>query len=398
VQGVAANWIAPRAAIDDALMRARIVLLVASLAAPAAAQADVTVIYAAPASPAPLAAVPVCPGSATVAVAPAVAVTRTGSATGSVTVSDSVSDSVTVSDSATVSDSGSGSASVTDSASVSATGSGSDATSGPCVAPPGVRFIRTTDGSREARLLALTDCHGAPDPESLLELSILARPRTADRPDARDLAAHADDPELFASEVRRLDPGLLVRLRRIGDRFPGHDIEITSGYRPDARESSRHRTGHALDLRVLGAPLEEVHAFALGFDESGVGLYPTSEFLHVDVRPRVTRWVDLAGPGEPTNMVEVVTARDGHAHSAPALRWPEAPADSAASAAIATSAPVEGLAPRPAAEAAVAPRPASERRRRARRPAAEEDHRAALREALDALDALEGLDLGVPGT
>jgi hypothetical protein len=252
-----------------------------------------------------------------------------------------------------------------------------------------VRFIRTTDGSREARLLALTDCHGAPDSESLLELSILARPRAADRPDALDLAAHADDPELYAAEVRRLDPGLLVRLRAIGDRFPGHDIEITSGYRPDARESSRHRTGHALDLRVVGAPLEEVHAFALGFDESGVGLYPTSEFLHVDVRPRVTRWVDLAGPGEPTNMVEVVNGRDGHASSAPALRWPATDrAPSSEPAVVRVEAD-----PSPSTPARAASEP---RARRGRRPAAEDDHRAALREALDALDALEGLDLGVP--
>lgn len=239
-----------------------------------------------------------------------------------------------------------------------------------CQTPAPVRFVRATDGSREHRLLHLTDCHGAPDQESLRELSILARPRTAERPTARDLAAHAADPDFYAADIRRLDEGLLTRLQRIADRFPGHDIELTSGYRPDARESSRHRTGHALDLRVVGASLEEVHALALSFDESGVGLYPTSEFLHVDVRPRVTRWVDLAGPGEPANMVEVVTARDGHAHGAPALRWP------ASGGADVPVVPTAGAAPA--------------RRATVR---SEDDHRAALREALEALEALEGLDL-----
>jgi len=247
-------------------------------------------------------------------------------------------------------------------------------------------------------LLRLTGCDGAPDAEALLELSILARPRTADRPEPRDLASHLSDPEYFASEVRRLDPGLLTRLQLIADRFPGHDIELTSGYRPDARETSRHRTGHALDLRVVGASLDEVHALALGFDESGIGLYPTSEFLHVDVRPHVTRWVDIAGPGEPTNMVEVITARDGHAASAPPLRWPES--------AHAAAAPPEASASAATSE----PEPAPRRRRRAQRArvaaggaagssvsaSREDDHRAALREAMDALDGLEGLDLGVP--
>ncbi len=259
-----------------------------------------------------------------------------------------------------------------------------------------MRFIRTTDGSRETRLLRLTECDGAPDPEALIELSILARPRTADRPEPRDLAAHVSDPEYFASEVRRLDPGLLTRLQLIAERFPGHDIELTSGYRPDARETSRHRTGHALDLRVVGAPLDEVHALALGFDESGIGLYPTSEFLHVDVRPHVTRWVDIAGPGEPTNMVEVITARDGHAASAPPLRWPQsaqaapAPTDTSASATSTEPAPQRRRhAPRARVAARVDAAPSVSAGR-------EEDHRAALREAMDALDGLEGLDLGVP--
>ena len=258
-------------------MRATIVFALLLVAAPAAAQ-DVTVIYAPPAPMGPLIAVPVSPGD--------------------------------------------GAVPEPTSSLLPAPSSSSTPAAQTCTTPSPVRFVRTTDGSREARLLHLTDCHGAPDPEALLELSILARPRTAERPDARDLRAHRNDPELFASEVRRLDPGLLTRLQVIADHFPGHDIEITSGYRPDANETSRHRTGHALDVRVVAAPLDRVHAVALLLDESGVGLYPTSEFLHVDVRPRVTRWVDVAGPGEPTNMVEVVNGRDGHASSAAPLRWP----------------------------------------------------------------------------
>jgi hypothetical protein len=376
-------------------MRIGLAVIVASLLAPAAARADLTVIFASPSRPAPLVAVRVSPGPSPVTEPVRASVSEPDPAPVGAPPAPLASPSAPVLRSApepvppTVAAPAAAvePVAVLEPEPVPVRERGRSEAR--CVQPAPVRFIRTTDGSREARLLALTDCHGVPDPESLLELSILARPRTADRPDARDLAAHVDDPELFASEVRRLDPGLLTRLRAIGDRFPGHDIEITSGYRPDARESSRHRTGHALDLRVLGVPLEEVHAFALGFDESGIGLYPTSEFLHVDVRPRVTRWVDLAGPGEPTQLVEVVNGRDGHASSAPPLQWPTS------GRATATGRTVVRVEP---ARSPVTPAraPSEPRARRARRASSEDDHRAALREALDALDALEGLDLGVP--
>lgn len=187
--------------------------------------------------------------------------------------------------------------------------------------PPPVRFIRTTDGSRDVRLLVLTHCDGTPDAASLRALTILARPRSVAAPSEDDLRAHEDDADFLAADVHRLNVGLLSRLRRIADAFPGKDIEITSGYRPDAREGSRHRIGSALDLRVVDVPLEEMHRVALTFDESGIGLYPTSDFIHVDVRERVTRWVDLSGPDEPSNMVEVVTGPDGEAETAPPLTW-----------------------------------------------------------------------------
>jgi hypothetical protein len=344
-------------------MRATIIFVLALAAAPAAAQADVTVLYAEPAPMGPLVALPVAgaPVSPPIARREAPPPSTEPRARPVVAIDESPPVIEPIA------------------APVAEPPPRALSTEVRCEVPSPVRFVRTTDGSRETRLLHLTDCHGAPDPEALLELSILARPRTADRPSARDLAAHVGDQELFASEVRRLDPGLLTRLQALADHFPGHDIELTSGYRPDASETSRHRTGHALDLRVVGAPIQEVHAFALGFDESGVGLYPTSEFLHVDVRQRVTRWVDLAGPGEPANMVEVVTGRDGHAASAPALRWP-APSEPAS----------------PVHDSVASGSRQRDRGSRDRGSRDEEEHRAALREALEALDALEGLDLQVP--
>jgi hypothetical protein len=163
-----------------------------------------------------------------------------------------------------------------------------------------VRFIRVGDGSREAIEVPLLDAAGRPLPEALSALSILARPRDAARPEPADVAAHAGDLEWVATGVRRLHPGLLVRLDVIARRFGARPIEIVSGYRPDARETSRHRTGSAIDLRLVGVSAEELDAFAATLPETGVGLYPASGFVHLDVRARRAHWLDLSGPGEPS--------------------------------------------------------------------------------------------------
>lgn len=140
----------------------------------------------------------------------------------------------------------------------------------PCPTP--VTLIRTIDGSSESRTLPLLDCEGRPDPESLAALNILARPRPG------------------TTEITRLHPGLLERLRVIADRFPGHTIEIVSGYRPDASSGSRHHHGLALDVRVIGVSLDEVHRVVSRFDRTGVGLYRSGNLIHIDVRERSFHW------------------------------------------------------------------------------------------------------------
>jgi uncharacterized protein YcbK (DUF882 family) len=164
-------------------------------------------------------------------------------------------------------------------------------------------MIRVGDGSREEATLALLDDEGRPDAASLRELSLLARPRGADRPSEEDLRAHEDDLSWVATDLRRLHPGLLLRLAQLRARFPDRAIEIVSGFRPDARETSRHRIGSALDLRVVGVSVAELDAFLSTLPETGVGLYPTSEFVHLDVRPSSAHWVDVSGPGEPARLI-----------------------------------------------------------------------------------------------
>jgi hypothetical protein len=132
--------------------------------------------------------------------------------------------------------------------------------------------------------VSLTDCDGRPNPEAVQAVRELARPQV-------DATASGAPDALLA-------PELLERLQRIADRFPGHAIEIVSGYRPRARPGSRHHSGDALDLRVDGVDNAELSAFARTLPATGVGYYPNSTFVHVDARAASFYWVDRSRPGE----------------------------------------------------------------------------------------------------
>lgn len=78
-------------------------------------------------------------------------------------------------------------------------------------------------------------------------------------------------------------------------------IEIVSAYRSPASNewlaqnttgvsrNSLHTRGMAADIRLPGRPLEDLHAAALALGAGGVGLYPASGFVHVDIG-RVRSW------------------------------------------------------------------------------------------------------------
>jgi uncharacterized protein YcbK (DUF882 family) len=52
---------------------------------------------------------------------------------------------------------------------------------------------------------------------------------------------------------------------------------------------SLHMDGMAIDVRMEGVALDHLHKAALDLKAGGVGLYPTSDFVHMDVG-RVRRW------------------------------------------------------------------------------------------------------------
>jgi uncharacterized protein YcbK (DUF882 family) len=94
-----------------------------------------------------------------------------------------------------------------------------------------------------------------------------------------------------------IDPRTLGLVYRLESHFGVAEIRVVSGYRVPRRGSrSNHGKGRAMDLILPGIPDEEVARFAREMGFVGVGVYPTSQFVHVDVRPRSYFWVDYSGP------------------------------------------------------------------------------------------------------
>jgi uncharacterized protein YcbK (DUF882 family) len=101
--------------------------------------------------------------------------------------------------------------------------------------------------------------------------------------------------------------GVLAKLRR-----PDGIIDIVCGYRtPETNaalrhnsrstgvaEHSQHMEGHAIDIRVPGVSTVQLRDAALSLHAGGVGYYPISQFVHVDVGP-VRTWAFGVAPARP---------------------------------------------------------------------------------------------------
>ena len=99
-----------------------------------------------------------------------------------------------------------------------------------------------------------------------------------------------------------IEPRLATLIGMVSDHFGGRPLHVVSGFRPYSPAQytphSNHNVGRAIDFFVEGVPNSVLRDYCRQFHDSGVGFYPNSAFVHLDVRSGQTYWVDYSKSGE----------------------------------------------------------------------------------------------------
>ena len=105
----------------------------------------------------------------------------------------------------------------------------------------------------------------------------------------------------YTNEPTHMDPRLIGVLREAANHFGARRIEIVSGFRApkynlmlrkkghEVARDSQHTHGNAVDFRIPGVTTEALHAWAVSRKLGGVGIYRSSQFVHMDTG-RVRYW------------------------------------------------------------------------------------------------------------
>jgi uncharacterized protein YcbK (DUF882 family) len=171
---------------------------------------------------------------------------------------------------------------------------------------------RRHGGKFNGRVVAESDLRSEPLPRPSGNLEIVSLANASDRakvnifnPDG-SYSVEAIEELNFVLRCRRtddekpIDIQLLNWLSLIYDHFGGKPLQIVSGYRNQRKQTSNHFKGRATDIRIEGVSPKQIRAFAETLDRGGMGIgfYPVSGFVHIDVRsPPSYRWVDKSAPG-----------------------------------------------------------------------------------------------------
>lgn len=102
----------------------------------------------------------------------------------------------------------------------------------------------------------------------------------------------------------KVNPRLINALETLRS-LAGKPIHIDSGYRSPATNEaaggvghSQHMEGNAADISIEGLDTFQLYVLAdqvLAFQGGGIGIYPGSNFIHVDVRDGRARWARVNG-------------------------------------------------------------------------------------------------------
>jgi uncharacterized protein YcbK (DUF882 family) len=139
-------------------------------------------------------------------------------------------------------------------------------------------------------------------------------------PDHVELTAHGERGGFSAEDLDRaahvmrepssgnehpIDPRLLDFIYRVATHFKSPEVRVLSGYRTPRggkTSTSNHGRGRAMDCVFPGTSDEDVAKFAREQGFVGVGVYPVSGFVHLDIRERSFFWVDTSGPGKKSRL------------------------------------------------------------------------------------------------
>jgi uncharacterized protein YcbK (DUF882 family) len=98
-------------------------------------------------------------------------------------------------------------------------------------------------------------------------------------------------------KLHPIAPHLLDLVYRAARHFDAPLVHLISGYRPD-RAGSRHTQGRAIDMVLPGVSNEDLAEYVRQYGFVGVGIYPKSGFVHLDVREASYFWLDESLPDE----------------------------------------------------------------------------------------------------
>jgi uncharacterized protein YcbK (DUF882 family) len=99
----------------------------------------------------------------------------------------------------------------------------------------------------------------------------------------------------FTDDSSDIPDELVGRVLEAAHHFGAQQVQIISGFRHpkynkmlrkkgrEVAEKSQHTLGHAVDFRLVGVPTDQLRAFVRGQHDGGVGYYPFSGFIHIDI-------------------------------------------------------------------------------------------------------------------